>query len=349
MQKGRTDVLSDPVRLDHLLNIRYERVSAALLPNGSIACASEADAALDSLEEDRGGLVLVHSHRQRIHDFEDHARAFGAHLAERPQSPLLRRASLLLINNNAAELYKRASFGSKVKHGSTAEDPIGWLRAYGNVPWRIRLLITTSLNVGYFCGELHALAALSPITSRFPWVLAFSGPDALPTPIGLRYLDHHVKQTMSEYTFFHDHFPAPRNHLRVSMDIFLYKSSSASHLFEAAAGVCLREVNRIPEVIVAEVVLAQNLTHKSISDHKAWTTWQTKLSRTRPPNHAVVWHVHNESARRRWIEHEERRVGTTYEEQLRRHLPSACKGTLKCALYHGHVCFRSASVRPVGR
>ena len=115
MQKGRTDVLSDPVRLDHLLNIRYERVSAALLPNGSIACASEADAALDSLEDDRGGLVLVHSHRQRIHDFEDHARAFGAHLAERPQSPLLRRASLLLINNNAAELYKRASFGSKVK------------------------------------------------------------------------------------------------------------------------------------------------------------------------------------------------------------------------------------------
>ena len=100
--------------------------------------------------------MLVHSHRQRRVDFEAHARALGLASA-RAAASVLRRASLLLVNNNAAEVFKRASFGRTVQHGPTAEDPVSWLRAYGNVPFALRMVLTTSLNLGYFCGEVRHL------------------------------------------------------------------------------------------------------------------------------------------------------------------------------------------------
>lgn len=73
---------------------------------------------------------------------------------------------------------------------------------------------------------------------------------------------------------------------------------------------CLRHVNRIPETIVAEMLLRRNLTRHCISDRRSrMTTWTSKLAFTRPPVNAVVWHVHNASARSAWLSIEERRRG----------------------------------------
>ena len=149
-----TDVPPERASLDLLRHITFNGVSAALLPNGSLLCGAAADVALDRSRRDEdssSGLVLVHSHRQRLHDFRDHARALS--LAVRQRGSLLHGASLLLLNNNAPLLYQRASYGRSVQWGPHADDAIGWLRAYGALPLKIRLLITTAINCGYFCGE----------------------------------------------------------------------------------------------------------------------------------------------------------------------------------------------------
>ena len=288
-----TDVPPERASLDLLKHVVFNGVSAALLPNGSLVCGVAADRALDQSRRDEspstsrssgssnsgGGLILVHSHRQRLNDFRDHARALG--LAVRQRGSLLHGASLLLLNNNAPLLYQRASYGRSVQWGPHADDAIGWLRAYAALPLRIRLLITSSINCGYFCGELQALSAAARITSRFPWVLAFSGPDALPTPDGLRRLGLVVSSARPKHeagggmhpdddfgdaraaAFLYDPFPAPRAHFRISMDIFLYRPNllraGANGTWARATELCLRATNRIPETILAEVIIAHNV------------------------------------------------------------------------------------------
>lgn len=153
MDVTASDVPPERARLDFVRHIKFDGVSAALLPNGSLVCGAAADAALDRIQP-AGGLVLVHSHRQRIADFRDHARALG--LQSRGGRGLLDSGtwSVLLVNNNAPLLYQRASYGRSVNWGPHADDAVAWMRAYGLLPLQIRLLITTSLNVGYFCGEV---------------------------------------------------------------------------------------------------------------------------------------------------------------------------------------------------
>lgn len=411
------------VDLEALHRVTFTGISAALLRNGSVVCATDADAALTRSrledEEDaaregtphRGGLLLVHSHRQRLADFRDHARALGLSKYGRASSgaspSLLHRASLLIINNNAAELFKQASYGNSVKPGPHAGDPIEWLRAYGALQMRIRMVLTTNVNLGYFCGELHALAAVHQRTLlRFPWVLAFSGPDVLLTPDGMVNLDRHLASALPlhdpaarrppashpapevtqgerrrhrQIAFLYDSFVAPRMHFRVSMDVFLFvprmllvvpprqkahPSARAHNLNSASDGgavghgpsesddasapvsawsvasqVCLRETNRIPEVIVAETLLACNVTVARIAKAKSRvTTWLTKLSLEQPPRHSVVWHVHNETARGHWLDGEETLRGIHYEHELRL--------TSDWEYRHVQLCWRKASVRP---
>ena len=107
-----------------LENVAFDGPSPLVLPNGTVVCGQDADASLNShLSQVRvaraesaqtpgsaAGLILVHSHRQRIRDFRDHARALGL-VASGDDAAVGARlfggASILLVNNNAAELFKR--------------------------------------------------------------------------------------------------------------------------------------------------------------------------------------------------------------------------------------------------
>ena len=155
------------LNLDALLRVTVAGPSVAMLPDGSLGCGTAADAMLNSTtygEGTGGGLLLVHSHRQVGADFERHARMLSV-IAAKPSrhdtKGVLQRISLLIMNNNA---------GALVRHSSAPDNPIDWLRRY-TLPMPLRMLLLTSLNVGFLCGEFQALAAASPITVRFPWVL----------------------------------------------------------------------------------------------------------------------------------------------------------------------------------
>ena len=185
----------------------FEGPSLAVLPNDTVRCGVVL--ALEALQLSRqgadltsavkaggGGLLLVHSHGQSFDSIEVHARMLE-HLEAVHAPPMLREASLLLVNNNGGDVFRR-----RRKHR-----PADWLSLY-TVPRRLRMLVVTSLNLGYFCGEFQALFsthsptsptfttiafdlkrgsvllllrqaifAASRIVDHFPWVLYSSGPD----------------------------------------------------------------------------------------------------------------------------------------------------------------------------
>ena len=184
----------------------------------------------------------------------------------------------------------------------------------------LRMLLVSSLNLGYFCGELQALAAAAPITTQFAWVLCFSGPDALPTPFGLDSLAHHLtaEHLQASPAFLYDWFPAPKHHFRVSMDVFLYwPARLLPHVLKHAASSCIYGISKIPESMLAESLLTHNLTYSRISpSHTRMTTRASKYSLGWPPTSAVVWHCHNESARGKWLSIEEHRRGIHERERL---------------------------------
>ncbi|KAL1512402.1 hypothetical protein AB1Y20_005659 [Prymnesium parvum] len=72
---------------------------------------------------------------------------------------------------------------------------LSWIGKYAEPGVRpaYRMLIHTSMNMGYYCGELHALAASIRIWRRFAWVLYTSGPDCMLTPSGASRLAKWVK------------------------------------------------------------------------------------------------------------------------------------------------------------
>ena len=166
-----------------------------------------------------GGLLFVHSHGQTLPHFEAHARmlsllydsraAASAWLGQSGQlwsyppghgalrreqqrrgaAPrLLHEASLLIANNNAPVALRPAKRANAANSSAASHyEPTRWLQLY-TVPLRLRMLVLTSANFGYMCGELQALAASWSVVRHFPWVLYSSGPDSLPTPLGmLRY------------------------------------------------------------------------------------------------------------------------------------------------------------------
>lgn len=181
---------------------RYAGPSAALLPDGRLLWDAEArDALLASRREvthldvgsapapspagsTAGGLLLVHSHRHKVVDFELLARvvdvssrlpamASPAHgtfsnltqglESGRDASGVLRRLSLLIINNDASH---QAADRASTSH------PVQWLRLFARRDTNympLRMLLLDSLNAGYNCGEMLALSQAADITALFPW------------------------------------------------------------------------------------------------------------------------------------------------------------------------------------
>ena len=205
------------------------------------------------------------------------------------------------------------------------------VRAYDLPTLALRMLIVTNLNLGYFCGELQALAAAAPITSRFDWVLCFSGPDAMPTPYGMSCLSQHVARWHEAQppgshlatalrgralaspapapAFLYDWFPAPRHHFRVSMDVFLY-FPAALHARSAARHIRLHppaDRNRSG----GDPPRAQPHRAPHLRSPHAHDDARLKLVLGWPPPNSVVWHCHNESARGVWLGTEGDGAGST--------------------------------------
>ena len=180
-----------------LPKLRFDGPSLALLPAEpgkkwvtSHCGVDEANKALlasrvgveEAVAKGGGGLLLVQSHSQTLKQFEQHARTLSILAKNDDAATMLREASLLLLNNNAAAVLNVNNIELSQKTQAWK-----WPLLYGNaLPWRIRMLVITSINFGYYCGELAAIASLSSVLSHFPWVLYFSGPDSLPTVYGLR-------------------------------------------------------------------------------------------------------------------------------------------------------------------
>lgn len=86
----------------------------------------------------------------------------------------------------------------------------------------IRLLLHTSMNLGYSCGELHSLAAAAAIWARFPWVVCFSGPDVLAMP----------SEVSHSHRASHSHLlPSSHSHLLpppIHTSLGLYRSPSSA-------------------------------------------------------------------------------------------------------------------------
>jgi hypothetical protein len=113
----------------------------------------------------------------------------------------------------------------------------------------LRMLVFDRRLLGYYCGNLGSLAASVRIWARFPWVIQLSGPDCLITLRGAQLLGGLIDREARahETALLADRFWAPKGHLRLSMDVFVFwpermllKSTpghaSGSFTFDASAG-----------------------------------------------------------------------------------------------------------------
>ena len=195
-------------------------LSGAVLPNGTITGPVAVDTLLSEvLASDGRGLLLMGSSRQGRDEFSSAARmlSLGGHV--------LPTSALLLVCNNAS-----------VGRGSLLQ----WLRDFPVPPLK---MLGQTRNFGYFCGNLHSLAATASIWMRFPWVLHMSGPDTLLTPNGARLLTKLIEEAprpvgargqtqmrrrplgsreFAATAYLGDRFPSPRGHARFSMDLFVF-------------------------------------------------------------------------------------------------------------------------------
>ena len=160
--------------------------------------ASSADEASPAIElanaaSSADGLIMIHGHR---HGAAEYA-ASAAVLRLSANMPMVRSSSLLLVCTNTrlppSSLLRWLSwydhFGAPVEARRSAEAD-GVMVASVNTASNstllanggLRMLLHTEANIGYTCGEFYILATTARIWRRFPWVLAFSGPDVLALP-----------------------------------------------------------------------------------------------------------------------------------------------------------------------
>ena len=135
-------------------DVPFAGLTASLQPNGSILHGAAADAALTGMHLNqsrddtalRNGLLMMASHRQGNAEFIAASGMYGLSAKALPFS------ALLLICNHA---------------GIPSSTLLRWL-SFFRPPPPMRMLISTGMNLGYFCGELHVLSASVHIWRRFP-------------------------------------------------------------------------------------------------------------------------------------------------------------------------------------
>ena len=248
---GQHTAIDLPERINRkvLAQLRFEGVSATMMPDGTVLYNEEADSALHASRREAAaeataspnglssyainGLVLIHSHAHRGAQFalyarmleltsmmEEHSPTHGISPGQR--ASVLHGLSLLILKNDAGSQKP----GPSTNYNSSEHDPehpISWLRLFKLRSIRLRMIILTHINLGYKCGEFHSLFAASRILSLFPWVLYTSGPDNLPTPYGIFRISSLLANARERGPgrLLADHFQGSSRQL--SLDLFVYE------------------------------------------------------------------------------------------------------------------------------
>jgi hypothetical protein len=251
IQLGQHTAIDLPERIDRkvLAQLKFEGVSAAMMPDGTVLYNEAADSALHASRREAAaeatashhdgrasnasnGLVLIHSHAHRGEQFALYARMLELTSMMELHSPtrginqgqrasVLHGLSLLIIKNDAGQ-----KPGRSTNYNSSEldpEHPSSWLRLFKLGSMRLRMIILTHVNLGYKCGEFHSLFAASKILSLFPWVLYTSGPDNLPTPYGIFRISSLLANARERGPgrLLADHFQGSSRQL--SLDLFVYE------------------------------------------------------------------------------------------------------------------------------
>ena len=321
-----------------IASLSFDGLSAALLPNGRLFCGAEADSILnasrDAAKRERAatrpppdsprtdGLLLIHSHRQKAYEFAAHARmlelvaglpssAFGSSWRGRAKPPNLLDGLSLLVMNNAASRFDT--------NYSSHEHPVNWLRLFTLPTLRLRMLILTSVNLGYSCGEFQSLAAARFVIARFPWMIYVSGPDNLPTPHGFARIASQLtplaQPSPPNGLMIADYFIGSKGQL--SLDLFAYElpsnpqGSNFDTFWPSLFAQCLSASDtwpNMPEPLLARKVGSERVPLKILAIsvpcaglHKPCLDW-VKHKATGPGYHHAVWHSHRTEHVNNWID-----------------------------------------------
>jgi len=255
----------------------------AVWAGDSLAVGSDAPAAFARQTDlDANVLFLVHSHRQQEAAFVAHA---GVLMLSRDVE-LMQRAAILFVHNN----------------GSTpVEALVRWLR--GPYPMALRLLVHTSENAGFRCGEVHSLAGTAHVWGRFGWVIYASGPDNLMSPTAMRTIQASL---VTGRCMLLDPFVSRQDLRKWSMDCFGFRSACVRlagnrSIWDNASTWC-RTTQAIPERILEDVATAANLSIQSLGLKKTALMPEPCDKLLQPcPNAQGWWHAHNVSLVEQWL------------------------------------------------
>lgn len=262
-------------------NVTQELLTAAMSPRGAVIRGTAAEALATATPA--RGIFYIHAYRQSSE------REFGAHARLLQRSlvhPLVAGAQLLLHCNNPS-VPTRAL--------------LRYLALYGAHP--LRMLIHSSVNRGYRCGELYSLAASARVWQAHPWLIQLQ-PDVHLTPTAVEHLARLLPrdEETREPTFIFDPFPVPRGKPpQFNMDYFVLRmhrpetrsspgAAARTNWFANASALCMR-TTLIPEAVLAKVVAAFNASVLLLGGRAPLTPWNI---------HNVgrygVWHEHNLTA-----------------------------------------------------
>lgn len=202
------------------------KLTAAIDARGRVMLGADADAALAAFQPASEGLWMMATSRQAAPEFAAAAAMHALRHDVQPAKAKLPIAATLVVTNNASV---------------RGEDLLRWLGSFQPPP-RLRTILRSWRNMGYFCGELHALAAAAHVWRRFPWVLYTSGPDALLTPAGAATLARWIRQTEPNLTtptaYLGDTFPSPPDRRRWSMCVAHSMHTPHTTLLQRSGALC---------------------------------------------------------------------------------------------------------------
>jgi hypothetical protein len=268
---------------------------------------------------------------------------------------LLREVSLLIVCNNGPSVLNPKGWN----RANTVEEfePWRWLMLYA-LPMRLRMLVLTSVNLGYYCGELQTLTAASHILEQFPWVLYSSGPDSLPTPMGLLRLGALVAEDLSgapegnhaatpprtRPALICEKFPSWNSLLRIRLDHFLAFPSRGQlpGVWLAAASDCVARGSRVPEQTLAYTLRTRNVSIQMLGSSPLGYIYESSKYETKAPHSAgMVWHAHNTTNVDAWIDAQESKYrNSSVPLRTRALVPGASRGAFSRCMHHpqgGHT------------
>ena len=295
-----------------------EPLTAAVLPDSTLARGQKAMRALirHTTAASTRALFLIHGFAHSEAEYLLHAEVLR--LSER--MTLLRTASTLLYVNNRQSVPTEALIRLLMRYQEGT----------------LRMLVHTARDVGHLCSEFLLLSATAHIWQRYQWVIYVSGPDTYLTPVATARIDLFVRN--STKALHADSFPSFSRHHRYALDVFLFRPSagflqhqptkggermmlestasesggaaqaaekSVYHsVWVNATAMCMaqRAFNGLPESVLHWVRETFRLERAALGKRAPWAACLRAPVYHCPLGAGGVWHTHNASAVREWLD-----------------------------------------------